>query len=176
MRLSAVPATLVLAGVMVCGHALAIDLPERKAGLWVVTSRSPAGDMPSHEVRMCIDASTNAMMANLGMNMMQGACSKNDVKRDGAVVTVNTVCKIGQMQTSTTAITRFSGDTAYHTDINTTFNPPMMGRTSAVVAQDAKWTGACPADMKPGDMVMPDGTKVNIKSVMNGPHKPPAEE
>jgi Protein of unknown function (DUF3617) len=176
MRLPAVPATLILAGVMVSGYALAVELPQRKTGMWVVTSRSPAGDMPSHEVRMCIDASTDAMMANLGTNMMQGACSRNDIKRDSAVVTVNTTCKVGQMQTSTTAVTRFSGDTAYHTDINTTFNPPMMGHASAVVAQDAKWTGACPADMKPGDMVMPDGTKMNIMSVMNGPRKPPAGE
>jgi Protein of unknown function (DUF3617) len=176
MRSSAIPATLILAGAMICGHAFAVDLPQRKAGLWVVASSSPGGNLPSHEVRMCIDASTDAMMANLGTNMMQGACNKNDIKRDGAVVTVNTVCKVGQMQTSTTAVTHFSGDTAYHTDINTTFNPPMTGQASAVVAQDAKWTGACPADMKPGDMIMPDGTKVNIMSVMNRSHKPPAGE
>jgi hypothetical protein len=165
---------LILAGAMLSDHALAVDLPQRKAGLWVVTSSSPAGDLPSHEVRMCIDASTDAMMANVGANMMHGTCDRNDIRRDGSVMTVNTVCKVGPTQTSTTAVTRFSGDTAYHTDINTTFNPPMMGRTSAKVAQDAKWTGACPADMKAGDITMPDGTKVNIMSVMNKPHKPAA--
>ena len=167
MRPSAVPITLILAGAVLSGQALAVDLPQRKAGLWVVTSNSPTGELPSHEMRMCIDASTEAMMANLGTNMPHAACSRNDIRRDGSVVTVNTVCKVGPMQTSTTAVTHFSGDTAYHTDINTTFDPPMMGRASGKVAQDARWTGACPTDMKPGDMIMPDGTKMNILSVMN---------
>jgi len=25
--------------------------------------------------------------------------------------------------------------------------------------QEARWLSACPADMRPGDMLMPDGTK-----------------
>ena len=30
------------------------------------------------------------------------------------------------------------------------------------VQQQATWVGACPADMKPGDMLLPGGRKVNL--------------
>jgi Protein of unknown function (DUF3617) len=172
MKLSAVLTMVVLAGAATASLARAADLPERKAGLWVVATSSPGGNLPSHDVRMCIDSSTDAMMSSAGASAMGGACAKNEIKRDGAVVTVDSVCKMGDVQTTTRAVIHFSGDTAYHSDINTTFNPPMMGRSTATVAQDAKWTGACPADMQPGDIVMANGMRMNIKTMMSGPHKP----
>jgi hypothetical protein len=42
----------------------------------------------------------------------------------------------------------------------------MMGRSDSVMTQDAKWVGACPADLIPGDVVMGNGMKVNIKQMM----------
>jgi len=30
---------------------------------------------------------------------------------------------------------------------------------------DAKWTGACKADQRPGDIVMPGGVKMNINDI-----------
>jgi hypothetical protein len=171
MRFPAIQAVLILTGVTTASSALATDLPQRKPGLWVVATSSPGTNMPSHEVRMCIDASTDAMMSSAGMNAMNGACGKNEIKRDGAVVTVNSVCKMGDVQTATQAVIHFTGDTAYHSDINTTFNPPMMGRSTATVSQDAKWTGICPADMQPGDIVMANGMRMNVKTMMNAQHK-----
>jgi hypothetical protein len=41
-------------------------------------------------------------------------------------------------------------------------DPPMAGHADSTFTQDGKWQGACPADMKPGDMVMPTGMKMNI--------------
>jgi hypothetical protein len=163
---------LALAGLTTAPAALADALPHHKAGLWVVAISSPDSGLPSHEVRMCIDAATDAMMSGLGSNAMNGSCGKNAVKRDGAVVTVDSVCKMGDVQTTTRAVIHFSGDTAYHSDINTTFNPPMMGHSTATVSQDAKWTGACPAGMQPGDIVMANGMRMNVKTMMGGPHKP----
>jgi hypothetical protein len=75
---------------------------------------------------------------------------------------------MGQSQMTSQAVTKFTGDTAYHTDANTKFDPPMAGRDSSVVTQDAKWTGPCPADMEPGDVVMGNGMKVNIKQMLSG--------
>jgi hypothetical protein len=171
MRFPTVLAVLILTGVTTASSALAVDLPQRKPGLWVVATSSPGINMPSHEVRMCIDASTDTMMSSAGTNAMNGACGKNEIKRDGAVVTVGSVCKMGDVQTTTRAVIRFTGDTAYHSDINTTLNPPMMGRGTATVSQDAKWTGACPTDMQPGDIVMANGMRMNVKTLMSGQHK-----
>jgi hypothetical protein len=46
-----------------------------------------------------------------------------------------------------------------------------MGRSTATVSQDAKWTGICPADMQPGDIVMANGMRMNVKTMMNAQHK-----
>ena len=36
------------------------------------------------------------------------------------------------------------------------------------MTQDAKWTGPCPADMAPGDVLMGNGMKMNIKQMLGG--------
>ena len=56
----------------------------------------------------------------------------------------------------------WTGDTAYHMESKSHWDPPMMGKADNTTTQDGQWTGACPAGMKPGDMVMPGGMKMNI--------------
>jgi hypothetical protein len=36
------------------------------------------------------------------------------------------------------------------------------------MAIEATWKGACPADMKPGDVEMPGGMKINLVDAANG--------
>jgi hypothetical protein len=163
---------LILAGSAACAPAFALDLPPRKAGLWLVTmAMSGSGGMPARETRMCTDDSTEAAITAMGGNMMQGVCSKRDIKRNGDTVTGDSVCQMGQTQMTSHSDTRFTGNAAYHTDIKTRFDPPMMGRTESTMTQDGKWIGPCPADMQPGDVVMPNGMKMNVKTMMSGPDK-----
>jgi hypothetical protein len=75
---------------------------------------------------------------------------------------------MGESQMATQAVTKFTGDTAYHTEASTKFTPPMHGREQSIVTQDARWTGPCPADMVAGDMMMPNGMKMNMKQMMSG--------
>ena len=63
------------------------------------------------------------------------------------------------------SVMTFTGDSAYKTDTQTHFDPPMMGRSDSSMAQEAKWAGPCPADMQPGDMIGPNGMKMNLKSL-----------
>ncbi|MEJ0019475.1 MAG: DUF3617 family protein [Acetobacteraceae bacterium] len=155
-------------GVVACGAAQAQDFPQRKPGLWQVEMTMPGGPMPAQQMKMCIDAATDVEMQKLGTNATQGMCTKPDIRRSGSTVTVNASCKMGETQTSTHAVTKFTGDSAYHTDVTTKFDPPMSGRGEQVMAQDGKWTGPCPADMQPGDVQMGNGMKMNIKQMMGG--------
>lgn len=154
--------------VLFAASASAQDFPPRKPGLWQIDMTMPGGPMPQQmqQMKMCIDAATDAEMHKMGMSAAQGMCGKPDISRSGSTLTVNSNCKVGDVQTTTQAITKFTGDTAYHTDVNTKFNPPMQGRAEQKMAQDAKWVGACPADMQPGDVVMGNGMKVNIKQML----------
>ena len=159
---------MLLASATACGAAQAADFPARKPGLWQVNMTMPGGPMPPQQMKMCIDRNTDSEMQRLGMNASQGMCSKPDITRSGNTVTINSVCKMAQTQASTHAVSQFTGDTAYHTDVTTKFDPPLAGHAQQMMAQDAKWISPCPADMKPGDVVMPNGMKMNMKQMMGG--------
>lgn len=66
----------------------------------------------------------------------------------------------------TTAISdgSFTGDfnSEYKADITITYNPPLFGQTGGKVVMSGKWLGACPTNMKPGDMKMSNGKIVNL--------------
>jgi hypothetical protein len=116
-------------------------------------------------LKFCTDAATDAEMYKFGMNTMQGMCSRYDIHRNGAVATIDTECKMGDMKMTSRSVMTFTGDAAYKTDIQSHFDPPMMGHADSSMTQEAKWTGPCPADMQPGDMVGPNGMKMNMKSM-----------
>jgi hypothetical protein len=164
IRLSA----LLLAGAAASGTARGDEFPPRKAGLWQIDMAMPGGQMPPQQMKMCIDAATDTEMYRLGMSAGQGMCNAPDIHRSGSTVTVGSVCTMGPSKVTTQAMTRFTGDTAYHTDANTKFDPPMAGHDASVMTQDAKWAGACPADMVPGDVLMGNGMKMNIKQMLGG--------
>jgi hypothetical protein len=44
-----------------------------------------------------------------------------------------------------------------------------MGRKDGLTIIEARWTGPCKADQKPGDMIMPNGMKINIKQISRQP-------
>jgi hypothetical protein len=164
IRLSA----LLLAGAAASGTARGDEFPPRKAGLWQIDMAMPGGQMPPQQMKMCIDAATDAEMYRLGMSAGQGMCNAPEIHRSGSTVTVGSVCTMGPSKVTTQAVTRFTGDTAYHTDANTKFDPPMAGHDASAMTQDAKWAGPCPADMVPGDMLMGNGMKMNIKQMLGG--------
>ncbi len=128
----------------------------------------PVAQMPPQQMKMCIDPGTDAEMYKLGMSATQGMCDKPEIHRSGGTMTIDTACKMGDSKVLTHAVTTFTGDTAYHTEANTKFDPPMNGLDQSAMKQDAKWTGPCPADMAAGDVVMANGMKMNIKQMLGG--------
>ena len=150
------------------GIARGDEFPPRKPGLWQVDMTMAGGQMPPQQMKLCVDAATDAEMYKLGMSAGQGACSTPEIHRAGSVVTVNTSCKMGPSQVTTNAVTRFTGDTAYHTDVNAKFDPPMGGMSQSGMTQDAKWSGPCPAGMQPGDVLMGNGMKMNFRQMLGG--------
>lgn len=144
--------------------AWADDMPSRKPGLWEVSMHMGA-NLPPQTMKLCVDAATDAAMFKMGMNAAQGMCSRNDMHRSGNVVTMDSQCKMGETQTTTHVVVTFTGDSAYTTDIKSHMDPPIMGRADVAMTQDGKWTGPCPADMQPGDVIAPNGMKMNPTSM-----------
>jgi len=161
-----IPVILTAAASLALMAQAADQLPKRKPGLWEMTMSPGLPNAPTATTKMCIDAATDAALYNFGMGQSKQNCSKSDIKADGKTVTADATCVFNGMHTTTHALTKFTGDITYHSDIKMHYDPPLLGRSDAVITQDGKWTGACPADMKPGDMIGPDGRKMNVKQMM----------
>jgi hypothetical protein len=146
-------------------QAHAQDFPPRKPGLWQIDMAVSAAPAPQ-QMKMCIDAGTDAEMYKMGLNAAQGMCGKPLISRSGSTVTVDSTCKMGEMRTTTHAVTKFTGDTVYHTEADSKLEPPVAGRDQSKVTQDGKWVGPCPADMAPGDMTMANGMKMNVRQML----------
>jgi hypothetical protein len=145
------------------GVAQADDYPSRKPGLWVV--KVEAEGTVEHSMQMCIDAATDPLFHSVGTDLRTKHCQQNDVKVSGSTVTSDSVCKVPGTTITTTAITNFAGDSAYHSDIKTHFDPALLGKSDTTVTQDASWTGPCPDNLKPGDLVLGNGIKINVKTL-----------
>jgi hypothetical protein len=136
---------------------LAAELPLRKAGLWEMTTTSNGGTVP---IKQCIDAASDqAMQANAGPTL-QRSCSKRDVQKSGDTTTVDSVCTGATGKTSTNHMVITGSFESAYTMTITTQREGIPAPSTITIA--AKWAGPCAADQKPGDMIMPDGRKVNL--------------
>ncbi len=157
--------------------AAALDLPARKAGLWEMTMIFEGRNLPPQVSQHCLDAETDKLMSSIGGGMRQDMCSKQDVSRVGSTIVVDSVCKIGPTTTTSHGVITGDFNSAYTIKSTSkreggpaTPGMPKDGTTTMTI--DAKWMGACKADQKPGDMIMADGRKVNIRDLQNIPGMP----
>ncbi|CAA2108724.1 DUF3617 domain-containing protein [Variovorax paradoxus] len=165
----------VLAGAFAC-PAFALDFPSRKPGLWEIqtgdgTARGPAG---AHTMQQCIDAASDKALRDMGQGMGKDMCSKQELRADGGKLVMDSVCKIGNTTATSHAVMSGDFSTAYRMESKSSYSPPLMGRAEGTSVMEARWIGPCKADQKPGDMVMPNGMKMNVLEMMSnrpGPRK-----
>jgi len=138
-----------------------LNLPARKAGLWVI-QMSRATGAPMMTTKLCLDASSDKALMAKGLAMGGGDCQNTSVSRNGATITTDAVCTMGP--TTIKSHTTISGDfqSSYTVDSvsDTTGGSALMPKHSET-KQTATWSGDC-GDLKPGDMQMPNGMKINI--------------
>lgn len=160
------------------GPAGALDMPARKAGLWEIKMSFDARNSPPLISQHCIDAATDKLMNSIGGGMSKEVCSKQDVQRSGGTIVVDSVCKSGDATTTSHGVMSGNFDQAYSVKISSKREggAPLPGAAPGGVTNmtiEAKWTGACKADQKPGDIVMANGMKINIRDMQNRPGAPP---
>jgi hypothetical protein len=159
-------AMLLGSALLVCAaNAAAIDFPSMKPGLWESTMTREGMPQKMAGTKMCMDAAVQKEMMDMGMGTMKTMCSKNDIRRDGNKVYGSAECTFGTSTMKSTSVTTFTGDTAYHTEVKSSYDPPMQGMGSGNTVIDAKWTGACPAGMQAGDVTLPDGRRINMRTM-----------
>lgn len=139
--------------------------PARKTGLWETTVQMDQG-LPNHTMKECVDSSTDAEMMKMATETsktMGGGCSKQELTRTSTGFTSESVCELNGSSVTSKGV--FTGDftSEYKGEVTTTYNPPMFGSSGSKTTVSSKYLGACAADMKPGDIIMANGIKSNIK-------------
>ncbi len=145
--------------------ALATDLPKRASGLWETTVTMQKG-IPPQKMKECVDEATDAEMMKMATDAttsMGASCSKNDVRKTASGFESKSECSMAGSKIHTTG--SFTGDftTEYKGEVTTTMTPPLFGQPGSKTTITAKRLGPCAADMKPGDIVMANGMKMNTK-------------
>ncbi|HKU06856.1 MAG TPA: DUF3617 family protein [Bradyrhizobium sp.] len=142
--------------------ALALELPVRKAGLWEMKMVRTGGSMPDMTMQHCTDASTDKQMST-SFSPGKETCAKQDIQKTAAGYVSDSICSVAGM--TVTSHAEITGDFNSAYTVKSTSRseggPSGVPRDSATTIE-AKWLGACKADQKPGDIVMPGGMKMNI--------------
>jgi hypothetical protein len=153
----------VLLAVLPALAAAAVELPTRKAGLWELKMLRAGSPAPEITMQHCTDEATDKKMTTSLSPMAKENCSKNDTQKTATGYVTDSVCSFGG--TTMTSHSEVTGDfnSAYSVKV-TSHNDgaPAGAPRDTDMTLEAKWLGACAADQKPGDIVMPGGFRMNI--------------
>ena len=165
-QLDSVCLALGLLAVWPASQASAVELPVRKAGLWEMKVLHTGSPMPEMTMQHCTDETTDKEMSTSFSPVDKDACSKQDIVKTAAGYVTDSVCGIAGMSIKSHA--EITGDFNSAYTVKSTSHSEGgragAGRDSTTTIQ-AKWLGACKADQKPGDILMPGGMKMNIKDM-----------
>ncbi|MBX9588199.1 MAG: hypothetical protein K2X43_02770 [Hyphomonadaceae bacterium] len=165
-----IPAALALLAPLAAAQQT-LDLPPRKPGQWEVrmVSERPVGGL-NVTSQMCIDAATDREMMEFGLKMSKGSCPRFDMKRAGATTwVIDAECTFGPVKSVTK--TTISGD--FQKTLTVRIEGTMdgvpgggQGPQPTLMTQTATWKAATCADgMKPGDLSLGNGLKMNVKQM-----------
>jgi hypothetical protein len=143
--------------------------PERTPGLWE-QKVSAAGR--TQVTRICLDRAAERRFTWWGQHAGQSACAHTQLTpRAGGGWDFASTCDMGRGGRISTRGT-VTGDFAkrYQVTAKSTVSdaaaPEMNGAHELTV--EASWQGPCPAGMRPGDMLLPGGMKINMMQTPSG--------
>ena len=152
-------------GMTFVGSSHALDLPKRKSGLWEMTMIGDQTNGQPQTVTTCVEQKNDTGLSSSFGDKIPKNCKAPTMKKSAGTYVITSACKFTDSNVSTVAV--LSGDmkTAYQIDRTSTYTPPNKGRKESKQSITGKWLGACKADQRPGDMIMPDGSKINISDI-----------
>ncbi len=140
--------------------------PARKPGLWEMRSAQKTGEKEPMTVQQCADSATDKALQEYGLTrpQMNRKFCKEEMRNEAGKMLVHTeTCK--QSGSTMTRRIVISGDfnVAYRVESHTVYDPkPRTPPPDEDLVADMRWMGACPAGLKPGDMLLPGGMKMNV--------------
>jgi hypothetical protein len=145
--------------------AVAVELPVRKAGLWEMKVLSTGAPSPEMTMQQCTDETTDKDMSTAMSPLAKEMCSKQDIQKTTAGYVTDSVCGIAGMTIKSHAEITGDFNSAYTVKSTSHSEGGAGGARDSTATIEAKWLGACKADQRAGDIVMPGGMKMNIKDM-----------
>ncbi len=156
MRITLCLVIAIVAGSVGLAAADEFKPPPMKDGLWETHSvQTHAGKSVSDmSIKMCQSKELTQSTQSLSQEMRKkNQCSSVVSQRSGNTIVEETRCAKGpSADTVIRAVYSNVGDTAAHIEMH-----ELKGSSENVTVMDMKYLGSCPAGMKPGDVIMPDG-------------------
>lgn len=155
---------LLLALILTAGTAQAQDKFQRKSGLWEIKRIATRTKDEVRTYQMCVDQASDNALHQLAGGMRSETCQPTKTSREGDKLIIDATCKVAKTNATTHAVITGKFDSAYKIESKSTFDPPLRGEREGTAVLEAKWTGACKPDQKPGDVMLPSGAKINVTS------------
>lgn len=160
-------ACLLVAGLPVAG-AQCEELPQRKAGLWEMTTTMDEGGGPIEQVlTMCIDADMERNTVQASLAEHKNSCSRYDISRSGDKTVVDMECEFSKATVS--GKTEMSGDFQRSFQVSIESTTARTGDNAQTVTiarsikQAGRYVGHSCGELKPGEAQAPDGTKILVQ-------------
>lgn len=154
---------------LACAPASAeeVRLPERKAGLWELSTTMDEGLGPKDQtMKLCIDADMERNTVTASAEEHAKQCSKYDVTRQDESTVVDMSCQFASRHVASR--TEMSGDfqTAFVVKIQSTTSGEQNQQSVTVkrtITQTGKYLGGDCGDLVGGEAMGPDGNRVLVQ-------------
>jgi hypothetical protein len=144
------------------------DLPLREPGKWKLTTEMDEGRGPiKQSLTMCITAEMEKATAATSASEHKSNCSRYDIRKEGDATVVESECAYAVDRV--TSRTEMTGDfkTSFAVKIvSTTITQPPSGKAltrQRTINQTGEHLGADCGDIKPGEAVAEDGSRVMVQ-------------
>jgi len=136
----------------------------RKAGLW---SQTIHAEGVTQTMKMCLDAASLEEAQYSGSQATKDMCSEQKVTPTLGGWSFHSVCNMGQGGTIISDGAATGNGDGYKMDITSTTSGAAMAQANGTrkMSIESKWEGACPANMKVGDIQLPGGMTINPQAM-----------
>lgn len=148
--------------------AATVTPPKRKPGLW---SQTVSTSGMTQTMKLCLDAATEEKMTVWGQQAGEDVCAKNQITPTAGGWSFVSECDMGSAgKVVTTGTTTGDFGSKYVVKAKSVTTGASMAQANGTheMEMTGTWEGACPANMKPGDMTLPNGMTLNLNTLPAG--------
>lgn len=153
-------------GLVTCAAAVLLPIalahagspPKIKEGLWDIRGQSiekPGDKIIEFTYKLCRDHAYDKTANSLLKNVK--GCTTLFKDQGGGKYESASTCNVAGTTIISNGLTTYKNHESTHSETRAKYTPPLNGKTDEIMTEDQQYVGICPAGMKPGDTMGPDG-------------------